>query len=112
MRRRLLRGVLSVCLVAVLAPRAGRAGDAARGRAKAAACAVCHGAAGLSQVPDAPHLAGQPEVYLAEQLRAYRAGRRVHPVMSVVAKGLGDEDIADLAAWYASIAVRVEVPKT
>lgn len=109
MRRWLLSGVLATAL---LAPFTGRAGDAARGRAKAAACTACHGPAGLSQVPDAPHLAGQPEAYLVEQLRAYRSGRRVHPAMSVVAKGLGDEDIDDLAAWYSAIGVRAEVPKT
>lgn len=111
MPRRLVLGAIAVLFLALIAPRASRAGDASRGRAKASACAVCHGPAGLSQVPDAPHLAGQPEPYLAEQLRAYRSGARVHPVMSVVAKGLSDEDIADLAAWYASMAVRVEVPK-
>jgi cytochrome c553 len=84
----------------------GKAGDQQAGRAKAAACTACHGALGLSQMPDAPHLAGQPEQYFAEQLKAYRSGKRSSEVMSVVAKGLSDADIADLAAWYASIEVR------
>jgi cytochrome c553 len=84
------------------------AADAAVGRQKAQACAVCHGPLGISVAPDAPNLAGQPEIYLAEQLKAYRSGRRRHPTMDVVAKGLQDAEIDDLAAWYASIAVRAE----
>ena len=101
----------AAALLASLAPLAGHAGDARAGRAKAAACAVCHGELGLSQQPDAPNLAGQPEVYVSEQLKAYRSGRRTHEVMGILAKGLGDADIADLAAWYASIEVKAGVKK-
>jgi len=97
-------------LLLLLATAAGKA-DPQAGRAKAAACSACHGPLGLSQMPDAPHLAGQPEVYLAEQLKAYRSGKRSHEVMNVAAKGLADADIADLAAWYASIEVRAEQKK-
>lgn len=82
------------------------AGDARAGRAKAASCIVCHGELGVSTAPDAPHLAGQPEAYLAEQLKAYRSGKRPHEVMAVVAKPLSDADVADLAAWYASLDIR------
>lgn len=83
--------------------------DAAAGRARAAvACAVCHGAQGLSLQPHVPHLAGQPEIYLVEQLRNYRSGRRQHEVMSVIARTLSDQDIEDLAQWYASLQIRVE----
>jgi cytochrome c553 len=98
-------------LLLLLAPAAALAGDARAGRAKAAACTVCHGELGISQMPDVPHLAGQPQVYLAAQLRDYRSRRRAHEVMNVVAKDLADADIADLSAWYASIEVRVETPK-
>jgi cytochrome c553 len=84
------------------------AGDARTGRAKAAACAVCHGPVGISQQPNVPHLAGQPEIYVVEQLRAYRSGKRTHEVMNVVARGLSDADIDDLAAWFATIEVRAE----
>ena len=101
---------LAGLLLLLLATRA-EAGDPRAGRAKAAACTACHGPLGLSQMPDAPHLAGQPEIYLAEQLKAYRSGKRSHEVMNVVAKGLGDADIADLAAWFASIEVRAEPRK-
>jgi cytochrome c553 len=93
-------------LLLPLAAAAGKAGDPKAGRTKADACVTCHGPLGLSQAPDAPHLAGQPALYLAEQLKAYRSGKRSHEVMGVVAQGLTDADIADLAAWYASIEVR------
>jgi cytochrome c553 len=108
MRRQALRGALLA--LALLAPRAGEAGDAAAGRAKAAACAACHGADGVARMPDAPHLAGQPERYLVEQLEAYRSRKRVHEAMNLVAKGLSDADVADLAAWFSSFTVRAEGP--
>ena len=87
-----------------------QAADAQAGKAKAQACAVCHGPLGVSMVPNAPHLAGQPEIYLAEQLRNFRSGRRPHEVMAVIAKGLSDREIEDLAAWFASLQVQVREP--
>jgi cytochrome c553 len=84
------------------------AADAAAGKAKAQACATCHGPMGISNMPDAPHLAGQPEIYLAAQLKAYRSGERKHEVMAVMAKPLSDDDIANLEAWFASIKVEVK----
>ena len=86
------------------------AGDATSGQARAATCATCHGMNGLSTLPNAPHLAGQPEIYLVEQLRAYRSGKRANEVMAVIAKALSDNDIDDLAAWYASIEITVKPP--
>ncbi|MET0918352.1 MAG: cytochrome c [Burkholderiales bacterium] len=86
------------------------AGDAASGRQKAASCATCHGAAGLSVLPNAPNLAGQPEIYVVEQLRAYRSGKRANEVMAVVARPLSDRDIDDLAAWYGSIRIEAKPP--
>jgi len=84
------------------------AADINAGKVKAGAvCAVCHGAQGLSTLPNAPHLAGQPEIYLTEQLKNYRSGKRSHEVMSVIAKPLGDQDIDNLAAWYASLQIEV-----
>jgi len=85
--------------------------DLQAGRAKARPCAVCHGEHGISLLPNAPNLAGQPEIYLAEQLKAYRSGKRSSEVMSVVAKPLTDADIADLSAWFASIAIEAKPPK-
>jgi len=85
--------------------------DAQSGRAKARACVVCHGEFGMSVLPNAPNLAGQPEGYLAEQLKAYRSGKRPNEVMSVIAKPLTDAEIADLSAWFASIAIEAKPPK-
>ena len=82
--------------------------DPAAGRTKAQMCAPCHGANGLAVSPNTPHLAGQPEPYLVEQLKAYRSGRRAHEVMTVVAKPLSDSDIADLAAWFASLEIALK----
>ena len=84
------------------------AGDAASGKAKAAPCTTCHGPLGIAIAPDAPNLAGQPEGYVAAQLKAYRGGKRKHEVMSLMAKPLTDADIDNLAAWYASVKVVVK----
>lgn len=84
--------------------------DATAGRAKAATCAVCHGPVGISVAPDAPHLAGQPALYVAAQLRAYRSGARKHEVMAVIAKPLTDDDIRNLAAWFGSIKIEANPP--
>ena len=80
------------------------------GKAKAQACSTCHGPLGLSQLPNAPHLAGQPEIYVTEQLKAYRSGKRSNEVMNVIAKPLTDEDIGQLAAFYASLVIVVKPP--
>jgi cytochrome c553 len=107
----LRQGLLAlVLLLAAAAPLTARAGDIERGRARSAACAVCHGPIGLSKMPDVPHIAGQPEVYLAAQLEAFRAGKRRHEVMNVVAKGLSDADVADLAAFYTAVVVSAAEP--
>lgn len=82
---------------------AAQGGDPKAGRRKAQSCVVCHGPLGIGSAPDTPHVAGQPAVYFVEQMKAYRAGKRVHPAMNVVAKPLTDADIEDMAAWYASI---------
>ena len=101
------RGLMLALLFVALAP-AASAADLAAGRQKAQGCAVCHGQNGLSVVPDAPHLAGQPALYLATQLRAYRSGKRSHEVMAVMAKPLSDADIDNLAEWFASIPIEVK----
>ena len=93
-----------------LAPASALANDATAGRQKAQACAVCHGPLGISTTPDAPNLAGQPALYVATQLHAYRSGARKHEVMAVMAKPLTDDDISHLAAWFASLRIEVQPP--
>jgi cytochrome c553 len=94
-------------LIACLGASYAIAGDAAAGKARAGMCATCHGPLGISQLPNAPHLAGQPEIYTIEQLKQYRSGKRANEVMSVIAKPLSDTEIEDFAAWYGSIVVKV-----
>ena len=110
LRHTLRAALAATALVVALAP-ASAAGDAEAGRAKAQACTVCHGALGISTAPDAPHLAGQPALYLAAQLRAYRSGARKHEVMAVMAKPLSDDDIGNLAAWFAAIRIEASAPR-
>lgn len=83
-------------------------GDPKAGKTKAQACAVCHGPMGLAINPGAPHLAGQPAVYLVEQLQDFKSGKRINPVMSVIAKPLTQADIVDLAAWYSSLEIQLK----
>lgn len=111
-RRTLRLAAALVATSAVLAITSGPAfADAAAGKKLAQQrCAVCHGVDGLAKMPIAPHLAGENEVYIQTQLKAFRTGKRVHEMMSVVAKELSDDQIADLAAWYASIKITVTMP--
>jgi cytochrome c553 len=84
-------------------------GDRASGRTLANQCRTCHGIDGLAQIPIAPHIGGEPAAYIRDQLTAFRDGTREHEMMSIVARSLSDQDIADLAAWYAGHTVRVEL---
>jgi cytochrome c553 len=60
---------------------------------------------GISSAPDAPNLAGQPALYLAAQMKAFRSGVRKHEVMNVVARPLSDGDIDAMATWFSSIKI-------
>lgn len=77
-------------------------GDPAAGRKVAGQCRTCHGLDGVARIPIAPHIGGEPAGYIAEQLTAFRDGTRTHEMMSVVASGLNDTQIHNVAAWYAS----------
>jgi cytochrome c553 len=99
-------------LPAVLGAAEVSAQDVAAGRKKAAAtCAVCHGQDGLAKVPDAPNLAGNNAAYLTKQLNAFRSGERKHEQMSIIAEGLSDADIVNLAAWFSAMKVTVTLPQ-
>jgi cytochrome c553 len=111
---RLIREVaLSLLLAAgaaIAPPSAQAAGDVKAGRQKALQCEACHGLDGQAKLPDAPNLTGQTEVYLVKALQDYRDGARRNDMMSVIAKGLSDQDIVNLAAYYAAIPVTVGSP--
>lgn len=104
------RLLLSLLLPFVIYAGPAHASDPAAGKEKAKSCAVCHGPMGIAINPGAPHLAAQPAVYLIEQMNDFRSGRRKNPVMSVIAKPLSDQDISDIAAWYASLQIEVKTP--
>jgi cytochrome c553 len=90
-------------------------GEGARGQPLTTLCAACHGPNGNSLVPIFPNLAGQGERYLNEQLLDIRSNRRVVPEMAGTLDGLSDQDLLDIAAWYAAqapVASSVDVTAT
>jgi cytochrome c553 len=105
------RGVLLTAAILLLTVTgSAAAADAAAGRRKALQCQTCHGLDGLSKLPEAPHLAGQPERYLVKSLDDYRKGLRKDDMMTLVVKDLTDQDVADLAAYYAAIEISAKPP--
>lgn len=77
-------------------------GDATAGQAKAAVCGACHGPDGNSPAPNFPKLAGQGERYLTKQLHDIKDGKRTVLEMTGLLTTLSDQDLADLAAYFAS----------
>ncbi len=103
--------LLAIGIGSFVAAAPATAADAQAGRRKVAGvCQACHGMDGLSKNPESPNLAGQIENYLVKALKEYRGGERRNESMNIVAKDLSDEDIADIAAFYASIQVDVIPP--
>jgi len=82
------------------------AGDAGRGREKVQMCQGCHGIEGwrtaFPEVYHVPRIAGQHTAYFVKALQAYKSGERSHPSMRGIAATLSDQDMADLAAYYAA----------
>jgi cytochrome c553 len=83
-------------------------GDIEAGKAKSATCAGCHGTDGNSGVPAFPKLAGQGEKYLVKQLQDSKSGARLIPEMVAFVQNLSDEDMRDIAAYYASQTSTIE----
>ena len=80
------------------------AGDPDAGKAQAVVCGACHGQDGATGIdPSYPNLAGQNERYLASQLRMIQDGRRDIPLMAGQLTGKSEQDLEDLAAYYASL---------
>lgn len=88
------------------------ASELVAGKTKAESmCQTCHGMDGKATIPLAANLGGQQKGYLKLQLEAYRSGERRHEPMNIISKNLSDDDIDQLAEWYASIKVTFELPK-
>jgi cytochrome c553 len=77
-------------------------GSADAGQTKSVTCAACHGADGNSITPDWPSLAGQHANYIVRQLRAFKSGDRVNVTMKPFADMLSEQDMLDLAAYFAA----------
>ena len=100
-------GVLAVsaATVLVLSASAWAEGDPVRGRGRAQMCEGCHGIAdyrtAYPQVYPVPKIGGQESAYVVKALQDYKTGARKHPSMRAIAATLSDQDMADLAAYYA-----------
>ena len=110
-----MRGlILGLAALVVTSPFAQAGGDITAGRTVMVKCQACHGEDGLGKAMpvggEAPNIAGQKYDYLVHSLMAYKAGERKSAMMSLVAKKLSDEDIANVAAYYAAIKFTVEAP--
>jgi cytochrome c553 len=95
--------VTTLALVVISLPAFAAKGDAAKGQSIASGvCAACHGADGNSMITANPALAGQHPEYLFKQLKNYKSGERKNPIMSVQVANLSEDDMLNLAAYFAS----------
>ncbi len=99
MKKPLLVMLLSLLCASTAVAAEGRANV---GKTKSQACAACHGADGNSAAPTFPKLAGQGEKYLIKQINDIKSGARPIPMMAGQTESLSDQDIADIAAYFAS----------
>ena len=97
---------LCAAMLLTLAVPVQAAGDPQAGRQKNSMCAGCHGIPGwctaYPAVYSVPKLGGQHAEYIVAALQAYKNGERSHPSMKGIAGSLSDQDMEDLAAYYAS----------
>ena len=103
-----MKTILSLMLFALAAAALAQApaGNAEAGKSKISACIGCHGIPGYKtvypHVYQVPMITGQQPAYLVKALQAYKSGARNHPSMRGIAQSLSDQDMADVAAYYAS----------
>ena len=97
-----MKKVLGLLIVLAVAP-AAQAADVEAGKAKVATvCAACHGVNGVSVTDAIPNLAAQRTGYLEAQLKALKEGTRKNQIMNAIAAPLSAEDMANVAAYFAS----------
>ena len=97
----MLRAATILCGFVLLAGPA--AAQTARAPVQVDACAPCHGLDGIAKDVEVPHLAGQNVVYLLNQLRAFRTGKRPHKEMRYMSRHMTEQDFEALAAYYAAL---------
>jgi len=89
----------------------GATGNAEVGSQKVQMCQGCHGIPGwrtaYPEVYRVPKIAGQHQAYLVKALQEYKSGARTHPSMRAIASSLSDSDMANIAAYYAQLGLRV-----
>lgn len=95
------RMIMATACVLLWAAPSWAGGDATAGRDKVEVCAACHMADGNSLIPAYPKLAGQGERYLLRQLRAIKRGDWAIPLMAGQLDAMSDQDLQDIAAFYA-----------
>jgi cytochrome c553 len=110
-----LAPLLAALPLAASAQQAPLAGDAERGSQSASMCIGCHSIPGYQasfpRVYRVPKIGGQEPGYIQAALQAYKRGDRNHPSMSGVARGLSDQQMADLAAYYSERGTGKEMSK-
>ena len=92
--------ILGLCIT-IFGKTAFGAGNAEAGKSKAAVCTACHGPDGNSTVPNFPKIAGQIPGYVAEQLAAYKSGKRANAIMAGLVLTMSEQDMLDIDAYYA-----------
>ena len=92
----------SLLIIALLTAQGFARSEPSIGARLAATCAACHGTNGDTQGSTLPALAGQPQQALSASLHAFKTGKRESTIMSQIAKGYTDEQIEQLAAWFAA----------
>jgi cytochrome c553 len=101
---------LGAAIAILLSASAWADGDPARGKARAQMCEGCHGIedyrTAYPQVYPVPKIGGQQAAYIVKSLQDYKTGVRKHPTMRGIAATLSDQDMTDLAAYYAGDARR------
>ena len=107
----IITAVLSTALASSWAAAQGApVGDAAKGAQKNQMCTGCHGIEGwrtaFPEVYSVPRIGGQHEAYIVKALQQYKSGERSHPSMRAIATPLSEQDMADLAAYYAQGGVK------
>lgn len=111
----LLTALAAAALAPILAAAqtAAPAGDPQKGSQKVQMCQGCHGILGwrtaYPEVYHVPKIAGQHPAYIVAALKEYRAGQRNHPSMDAISATLSDQDMADIAAYYAQAPLQTAV---
>ena len=109
--------MLAYSLISIVMSMPIYAGDIAKGKEKSVVCAGCHGANGIGLSQEFPNLAGQKEVYILKQLKAFKSGARKDPTMTTMVVALENKDMENLAAYFSSlkpmpdIKAKTDVPK-